>query len=598
VVKNPLGVVFFLSFLLGGASCPGKPPNPIPTPPAPTPTPTPPPTTGAVRTDMLLRQTPQAKLTTLSGTPADFRQAVQCCGFDDPTQPDGWNSKLPGVANHRWPLISSDAIDYFGKYSFNAFHMRMGPFYGDKDHENLWTDTGGPLKADGSPNEAFFAEVDKTIQHAADKGWWVEMNLVDTWYCKHAQWGDQQMPWPQDAIDSCGRTANPTVESYIRFLVARYTRFGNVIWSLDNEGAEIQGAKQAWWDWARDVVRDEEQKDASKHAHLIGATQEFSGAVDFSITHARAPLTAAIDGRWSLNNERNPEFPPEQEASNFKMARDAGLAYAFWRAGMNEQKMTETLELMKGVVDGSTPVGCFPPDENDPLWVTPPASGAVGTSMRPQVDAAKAEMGEKCGRVDGEGSLHGGSLQTLDELGQVLRKNGLCAGRTTDSVFVKTPEGKWQEFHAVSFASGCWANDPTQLPKNTWTYGGQNPTEPEQPPTACQNPGPPAAIDHFNVKEHTKGPNWTTVDSTPIVHDAAYCNSIGSQNLDCPVRLEGDPQRANCEEAVVGTPQWTGCGHVSPDNAYQYLVARNTSCHVEVCTSKQPRVCNGLDVTP
>jgi hypothetical protein len=529
---------------------------------------------------MLLRTT-NAKLTNLAGEPVDFRQAVQCCGFEDPTQPDGWNNDLPGVENHYWPLIGSDAMDYFGGYRFNAFHFRLGPFYGDAEHESAWTGIGGAyVGGPGSSfNPAFYSKVEEFLAHAASKSWWVEVNVVDTWYCKRAQWGDQQIPWSQEAINSCGRVpGNAEVEAFIRQNVRSFTKFGNVIWLIDNEGSEIQGAKREWFTWVRDVIRDEESKHPSGHVHLIGTNSDFTDIADYVATHAREALTVPVDGRWTLNNERNPEFSPEQEASNFRLARDAGLSYAYWRAEQNTEKMIRTLELFRDVVDGTAPVGCFPPGEDDPKWVEPPTPG--GGEMRDAVNAAKGKVGERCG------TDHSGSLATLDLLGQQLRADGFCAGRMTDSVFIKRSDGRWEEYHAVSFATGCWSQDPAQNPKNTWTYSGSS-------ASACPDPQPPD-LESWVVKIHNQGPNWTVVDATPFVKDTVYCNAFGFPGPRCLVRPEDDPNRGSCELIAVGIPTWTGPGEVVPGNPYQYRVRRGTSGTATVCG--KGGVCESISV--
>jgi len=527
---------------------------------------------------MLLRQE-NARLTNLAGSPVQLDMAVQCCGFQDV---DRWNSDLPGVENHRWPLISSEAMDFFGSYGFNAFHMRLGPFYGDAAHENLWADVGGPyVGGPGSAfNPAFFSKVEEYVSFAAQKGWWVEINVVDTWYCKHAQWGDQEMPWTTEAVQSCGRTPNAEVEAFIRQVVRSFTKYGNVIWLTDNEGDQIQGDTRAWFEWVRDVIRNEESLHPSGHVHLIGTNSAYPDIADYAVTHARAALTAPIAGRWTLNNERNPAFSPEQEASNFAQARALGLSYAYWRAEQTTAQLLETLERFKEVMQGGAPVGCFPPASDDPLWVSPPSpGGGLSVEVREAIDQGKQEVGERCG------TDHEGSLQTIESLGSNLRLKGWCAGRLDDALFIKDGEF-WKEIHVVTFASGCWSLDPGNYPKNTWTYSGTS--------IACPAPTPPP-LDHWIVKVHNIGPNWTTVDATAKVHNAEYCAVYGF-GVDCPVRPEGDPTREICERQVVGIPQWTGPGEVDPSNPYLYRVRRGTGGTVTVCG--KGGVCGSVEVQP
>jgi hypothetical protein len=57
------------------------------------------------------------------------------------------------------------------------------------------------------------------------------------------------------------------------------------------------------------------------------------------------------------------------------------------------------------------------------------------------------------------------------------------------------------------------------------------------------------------VKVHIRGADAWLLDSTPIVGpDVEYCKSIGFTDgrSYCPVRPEGNPQRAACELYAVG----------------------------------------------
>jgi hypothetical protein len=107
--------------------------------------------------------------------------------------------------------------------------------------------------------------------------------------------------------------------------------------------------------------------------------------------------------------------------------------------------------------------------------------------------------------------------------------------------------------------------------------------------SGCYRPYPPP-VSRFNCKVHLKGADFYTLDSTPIVGpNLEYCNLIGfSGRTLCPVRPEGAPDRAACENWRVGIakdtgrpgPTWTkedgsfctgpesGCAN-SPDGQYQ-----------------------------
>lgn len=512
-----------------GASCGGG------SGPGPTPTPEPTPTPVGYDPSGLLRQQDGRLYKLDMVTPFNFDQAVQCCGFQDGPE---WNSKLPGVENHRWPLISIEAMDYFGGYMLNAFHFRMGPFYGDADHESDWKDIGGPYA--GGPgsdwNPAFWTEVERIAQHAYERGRYIEVNVVDTWYCKHAQWGDESMPWSDAAVQSCGRTSNAEVEAYVRKVVSTFGKFPNIIWAIDNEGAEIQGAKIAWWQWVRDVIRSEEQNVEGKFVHLIGASYEFCDVTDYCITHEKAGLTVPKKGRWTLNNERNPQFPVDQEIANFKNARERGLSYAFWRAEMKVPAMTAVLEGYRDVINGtgSGPVGCYAPASEDPNWIDPPTPQGNAERLA-VVNEAKARVGNRCGATAPcteepcAPPIHLGALQTTDLVAAELRKMGYCASRNADALFIKNTDGTFGEYKIVAYGTGCYTNDPALLPKLTWRYGGSS-------PVACSEPNVPV-VDEILCKLHQATNH--IYDCTPKAHGQ-------------PILPEGHPEREACEAVSCG----------------------------------------------
>lgn len=565
-----------MAFLLEGASCGGG------SGPGPVPTPTPPPANQPKYLNLLLRI--EGVKLVRPNEPGEFKPfgAVQCC----------MGTTVNGQEiNTLWPLASEAWMDYT---KANMFHFRMGPFYGDVDHESEWAGIGGPYA--GGPgsdwNPAFWDKVVAMTEHAGKSGANVEVNVIDTWYCKRASsdWGDQQIPWPQADIDACGRQGTPEQEKFIRKVVSTLNDYGNVIWITDNEGGEIRQTKRGWYEWVAQVIRDEEQKGEFKIVRLIGTnnTDFADGPFDYVATHARAALTQPIAGKHTENNERNPEFSKEQEFANYCKAQEAGLNYWFWRAELNQEDTDWLLEKMRNGC-GGVAIGCFPPASDDPLWVEPPVGGG-DSSTRDALEAGKNAVGERCG------TDHNGSIRTLDLVANEVRLRGFCAGRLDDSVFIQTPSGKWHEHHAVAFSTGCWARDPAQLPKNTWTYGSDNPPPPPPPPpSGCPNPQPPP-VSEFIVKEHTKGPNWTVVDSTPKVKDSQYCSAIGQPGIYCPIRPEGDPNRAACEAVSTGTVVWTGPGEQVPDNVYQYRVRRGVSGTAKICASNG--VCGSVEVTP
>lgn len=533
-----------------------------------------------------------------------------------PFTPFGCISCCEKVEGTGWPGFSTGFVDFCGGgYGANFFHFRFGPWYGTPETEAEWSMTGGAYKGNpGEPltlewNPAFWQKARDAVYYAGKKGANVQAVLIDTWYCKTCGWGSQPCAWPREDIEACGRRGSPEQERFIRKVVEEIGCFQNVVWMTGNESNQIQGATIAWQEWVISTVAKAEAELGCGVVHMKGVDgPEWEGAAgrDYVSTHAREPLRI-YGGVHSENNERNPEFSPEQELANAKAAEEIGGHWWAWRGGASDEKWRQTLELRKEGSVGPVPVECFAPPDSTELWEYI-GEGGPGTRVE-EVKQGQSELGSMCK----EPKNHQNGIDAIEALNAKLRQNGYCSGSvgSSDAVMIQSENGPrsgvgtiWEEHHAVApFDTGCWSTSNAHYPKSRWKYLGQwsPPTPPELPPPtgACTNPDP-IPLSKWGIKEHTKGPNWTTVDSTPLVGpDAAYCASIGftdGRNT-CPVRQEGDPLRPACESEIVGGyPTWSGPGEVSPDNPYQYLVRRGTGGLVTVCGKSN--VCGSVTVTP
>lgn len=595
------------------AQCVGDNPPPDPPPPDPPPTGDVPPKGTPQGPEKLLRLEGNEFLKTNGGVRFDPFGVESCC--------QGW-AKCPETTGSPlgtgWPGVSGCFMNETGKYGANLFHFRMGPWYATPDYENLWAPTGGAYNVDGSWNPAFWSKVRELVWDAYQKGRYVEVVPVDDWWLKGACGYDvscgKQVPWPDADVKAWGKTPSPAAEALYRKTVAEVGCFGNVIWATGNEEDLIPGMTAEHVNWRISIMRDEEPKSGCGFVHLIGTGSGKGGInADYQITHERSPVTGPCNGRYCANNEHNPEFSPEQEAANFKTARDAGQRWDAWRADANDSDWEKRLDLFRQIAGGAAPpTGCFAPPADDPLWVDPPTPPSVRSAqMMEALNEAKARVGNRCGATapcDHEPTpenpcappVHLGCLETNGLVAAELRKMGYCAtGPWTDATAIIAPDGFTEEMHVCSTGDGCYTGNPY---KNAWKYRGQLPTPGPTPPPAdgCTNPEP-LPVTKWNVKLHTEGPNWKTIDSTPLVCDRTYCERIGFTDgrSCCPIRQEGDPQRSACEAAVVGTPQWTGPprGEVVPGNPYLYRVPVGVPGTVTVCTSVTPQVCGSMELT-
>jgi len=102
------------------------------------------------------------------------------------------------------------------------------------------------------------------------------------------------------------------------------------------------------------------------------------------------------------------------------------------------------------------------------------------------------------------------------------------------------------------------ASNPTPVPTPIATPTPE-PTPEPTPQTSCSPIPPP--ITRVRVVVHLKGPDYVTLDSTPLVGpDVGYCARIGYTDgrSICPVRPEGDPMLKECEAYAVGRAEDTG----------------------------------------
>lgn len=555
-----------------GACTNPKPPIVIPTPPPTDPNAKPEKGT-PISPELLLRPVQGAKVES-NGRLFLANMAVPCCN----------TFTLAGVEqNSRWPMASEKWMDYTHEVGgANMWHFRLGPFIASPEVEVEWVDVGGAYKEGTLEwNPKFWEKVTDLAWHAKKLEGYVEVAVIDTWGCKYSQAGNTYMPWPQAAIDACGRKPEAEAERYIRKAVEELGCYGNVIWSTDVEGGNISGRTPEWFLWVAKTLRDEEQKTGCGFVHMIGTNSripEVEAGVDYVQTHERTTLSSPIAGRWTINNERNPEFPPDVEVANAKVARDQGLAWAAWRAGMDEATYQKVLEGFKAVFAGAGPEppagGCYAPGPDDPRWVTnpPPLTPQQrATQLGAQVSAAKDAVGDRCGK---------NVQESLALVAGKLREQGLCAsGPWVDAVVVKAPDGLWEEHHVVAYTDGCWTLTNNGY-KGAWTYSGEPPT------ASCGEPLPSRVSKWKGPVAHN---NW--YDSTPLQQSCDYCAAIGMGDIggvprcECPARKEEDPQRPACEAlSTGGLPLWrceVGEAEIRPDNPYQARCGGGS--WIEVC---------------
>jgi hypothetical protein len=453
-----------LSVILFAACTPKVPPKP-PQPPQPPVVEGTPARGVPVAPEMLLRPGPNATVT-LKGQQWHAFMAVPCCN----------TFSIGGVEkNSRWPMASEEWMDYTSRFGANAWHFRMGPFVAG-EIETEWRDRGGTyMPGTVEPDERHRQKKRDLVYHALKLGGIAEVAVVDLWGCKADQQGivgpgAAYTGLPMSEVEACGRRPSPEIEKHIRRQVEDLGCFGNVIWSLDVEGGNIQGTRPEWYLWAKSVIRDEEQRSGCGFVHMIGTNSglpEVVSQVDYVQTHEREKVQA-IAGRWTLQNEHNPELAsPAHEVDYFRDARSKGLAWAAWRAGMDEPTYEAVLRGFQAVIRGET-TDCVAPDAEDPRWKPGPIRTQCKTAS--VLEEAKAEVGDRRGLFPAgpPDAQFAAMFQTLDLLSAAMRRRGVCASRSRDSVFAKAQDGIWEELHAVAATDGGYTGNACK--GSTWIY--------------------------------------------------------------------------------------------------------------------------------
>ncbi len=316
---------------------------PSPTPPNPTPPPTPTPTPPVAKFENLLLRQDGGRLTR-GGQPHDVFGFIPC-----------WDGEE--VDHMGWPGISDEGMDYALAYGANAFHIRLGPTLPDNTWPNGLNYQIGPYNTDGTFNEDWWDRVIHIVQRAGERGANVEVDLIDGWVCKHSQWGEFGMPWPQSDIEACTNTFTDTHRKFVRKAVEEVGCFGNVIWQDGNE-VGVSGRYRPDWTFSiRDTVRLAERELGCGVVHMFGTNSgvevvEADPGIDYTATHSRVGVGGPHLGKWRVNNERNPFFSPEQEHALYCAAKGAGQAWWFWRGGMSKVAMDQTMALWKSGCEG------------------------------------------------------------------------------------------------------------------------------------------------------------------------------------------------------------------------------------------------------
>ena len=179
-------------------------------------------------------------------------------------------------------------------------------------------------------------------------------------------------------------------------------------------------------------------------------------------------------------------------------------------------------------------------------------AGDPAPQFREKVKIATNALGDLTGQ-DWKKNLQKLAVKLMEQ------NPGMCAFAGIEAVFIKRPDGLWEEVHAVHSGTGSWTNSGFGKYK-----GSHRDTNPPEPPSGeCVDPDPTGLEAEFVL--HCGQGNGTVCDSTYRVKGREYCDQVCSPlepdvcftgRLWCPMRFEGDPERHACYAEIIAPQQW------------------------------------------
>ena len=588
-----------LPFLLGAASCPGKPQKP-PEPPPPQPQ------CAEGQVCGCWHRPPEAMgwlyaccAPGVPGGVVNVQDPAQCIAQPPPSSASPkiengkWLPALRGATNccdddrtpavdeglaDGWALVTDAAlarIDAAG--TVNWTHIRLGPFSAgpgvvsiiDARDSRIARSVQATVKSYGAGPE-ILPEARASILAAQARGIYVEVDVVDNWALVNSAYNYYG--------DTCAVTKAAPPARYLDWVkqVVDATWDLPVTYNLGNEGFRCRPEVE-WENGLYNALKSQ----LSSHgvSRPVGNTitvEDTRVTLDYRTYHGWhvPPATWSQDIPAMLTETNNRLYSAAEWAQLVRQSEERGFYVSIWRGPNSWDEHNAAIAAMPTLGE--------PPPLPSNCMGEPLVPAACSEQMRQVVKNATDALtpGPDCPT----------NLKAL--AATITQQTGKCVIAGYEAVFILRDDGLAEENHTCYFGNGQWTNAGFGKFIGCHTVGASS---------ACNNPDP-IPLSRFGVKEHTKGPAWTTLDSTPNVGpDVAYCAKIGFTDgrSICPVRQEGAVDREACEAEIVGTPQWTGPGEVHPENPYLYRVARGVSGTATVCGSAvEPFVCGSVNVTP
>lgn len=318
-----------------------------------------------------------------------------------------------------------------------------------------------------------------------------------------------------------------------------------------------QGFNQPWWERAVAQVDRAGSKGANVQVSIIdGWGCKHASWGDWTLPWAQADIEACTN-----------HITPEQEKWIRKTVSEFGCyANVIWEDGnepgvSGRYKPAWTLDMQRIVRDEEQKSGCGVVH----MFGTNSGNDEVEADSRIDYTATHSRSG-----IDGP---HFGKWRINNERNPYFTPTQehqlYCAARNTGQAWFFWRGGMGKE--AMDDTLSLWASGCDGMGGGGCPFDVPPPTE-------------------IGCKPHGTMDGKELWDCTPLVSDARYCRSIGSDRPRCPYRLEGDPFRFECElKGLGGTPSYSVSGgslKLEPrrGNPFQFLLS-GSGTGLITCTS-------------
>jgi hypothetical protein len=285
-----------------------------------------------------------------SAGPIHLQGHIICCDSDGTPEDE--------ALVRGWPWVDAATLDLMAEYKLNYAHVRLGPFsLGEPNPVQAYrlvtrNEDGGVFDLN-QWDAGHWQRLRALIAHAATRGIYVELDLIDMWGLDHevTPWSPQRNTNGVNAgsMDATRNRLQPTHDAWIRKVIRETAEFPNVLYSDGNESWKQSGT--AWSEGVIAVAKDELSRLGLPR--LVGSNNE-DGPSNMDYLSLHQKTAAGARSVPVLVNEYQ-TLPVETVLAEAKRGRDMGTSFMYWAGGHNAADRLRTFQGLKTIIEGGEP---------------------------------------------------------------------------------------------------------------------------------------------------------------------------------------------------------------------------------------------------